>query len=79
VKEGVDVSTKELRQFLVAHWGKVVGGLTGLLIGLTIIIFGFWRSLLLFTCIILGIYLGRLFDRHEGLQNVLQRFWPDSD
>ncbi|MCW3490271.1 DUF2273 domain-containing protein [Dethiobacter alkaliphilus] len=73
------MSSKVLRQFLSDHWGKVVGGLIGLIIGLSIILFGFWRSVLLFTCIALGIYLGRMFDRHEGLQNFLQRVWPDSD
>ncbi|EEG78327.1 DUF2273 domain-containing protein [Dethiobacter alkaliphilus] len=73
------MNSKVLRQFLSDHWGKVVGGLIGLIIGLSIILFGFWRSVLLFTCIALGIYLGRMFDRHEGLQNFLQRVWPDSD
>lgn len=73
------MNAKALRQLLAEHWGKALGGLIGLLIGLTIIIFGFWRSLLLFVCIALGIYLGKMFDRHEGLQNVLQRFWPDRD
>jgi uncharacterized membrane protein len=73
------VSAKAFRQFLSEHWGKVLGGVIGLLIGLTIIIFGFWRSMLLFGCVALGIYLGRMFDRHDGLQNLLHRFWPDSD
>ncbi|NLZ93140.1 MAG: DUF2273 domain-containing protein, partial [Firmicutes bacterium] len=70
---------KEFRKLLGAHWGKVLGGFLGLLIGLTILLFGFWRSLLLFFCIAAGIYLGRFFDRHEVLQSLLQRFWPDRD
>jgi uncharacterized membrane protein len=78
-KEGVDVSAKLLRQYIADHWGKVFGGGIGLLIGLTIIIFGFWRSLLLFACVALGIYLGRMYDHHEGLQKLLHRIWPDSD
>ena len=73
------MTAKAIRQFLTEHWGKVLGGSIGLLIGLTMIIFGFWRSMLLFVCVALGIYLGKMFDRHEGLQNLLQRFWPDSD
>ncbi|MCR3922081.1 MAG: DUF2273 domain-containing protein [Firmicutes bacterium] len=73
------MSAKIFRQFLSEHWGKILGGLVGLLIGLSILIFGFWRSLLLFSCIAVGVYLGRLFDRHEGLQGLLQRIWPDSD
>jgi uncharacterized membrane protein len=73
------VSGKTLRQFFVEHWGKILGGALGLIVGLCILLFGFWRSLLLFFCIAVGVYLGRLFDRHEGLQGILQRIWPDND
>ena len=74
------MSGKILRQFITEHWGKILGGVIGLLIGLTILLFGFWRSMLLFACITLGVFVGsRLFDRHDGLQGLLQRFWPDSD
>ena len=73
------MTAKVLRQFLADHWGKVLGGLIGLIIGLSIILFGFWQSVLLFICIVLGVYLGKMFDRHEGLQKFLQRVWPDSD
>jgi len=78
-KEGVIVSAKAWRQILAQHWGKVLGGLLGLIVGLAILLFGFWKSLLLFACIAIGVYVGRLFDHHEGLQNLLQRIWPESD
>ncbi|MBS4007827.1 MAG: DUF2273 domain-containing protein [Clostridium sp.] len=73
------MSVKIMRQLLAEHWGKLLGGLLGLAVGLSIITFGFWRSLLLFLCIALGISLGKLYDRHDGLQKLLQRVWPDSD
>ncbi|MBS3887153.1 MAG: DUF2273 domain-containing protein [Dethiobacter sp.] len=73
------MSAKTMRQLLAEHWGKVLGGLTGLAVGLSIITFGLWRSLLLFMCIALGVFLGKLYDRHDGLQKILQRIWPDSD
>ena len=79
-KEGVgDVSINLFRQFLSENLGKVIGGLIALIIGLCILLIGFWESLMLFACVALGIYLGRMFDRHEGLQGVLQRFWPKGD
>ncbi|HZK25858.1 MAG TPA: DUF2273 domain-containing protein [Oscillospiraceae bacterium] len=70
---------KTLRQFIVEHWGKILGGALGLIVGLCILLLGFWRSVLLFLCIAVGVYLGRLFDRHEGIQGILQRIWPDND
>lgn len=73
------MSTKSFRQFVADHWGKILGGALGLVVGLCILIFGFWRSVLLFLCIAVGVYLGRLLDRHEGLQGILQRIWPDNE
>ncbi len=67
------------RQFLAEHWGKILGGLAGLLVGLVVVIFGFWRSLIIFTFVVLGIYAGRLLDRNDSLRNLFQRFWSDSD
>lgn len=73
------MTRQALRQFVAEHWGKIVGGLAGLLVGLAIIVFGFWRSLFIFLCVAAGIYIGRLFDRNEGLQSLLQKFWPDRE
>ena len=67
------------RQFVTEHWGKIIGGLAGLIIGLVFIIFGFWRSLFIFLCVGLGIYLGMILDRNESLRGLLQRIWPDGD
>lgn len=75
----MDVSANTMRRLLAEHWGKVLGGLIGFTIGILIITVGFWRSMLLFVCIALGVFLGKLYDRHDGLQAVLQRIWPDSD
>jgi len=68
-----------MRRLLAEHWGKVLGGLFGLAVGLSIITYGLWRSLLLFLCIALGVSLGKLYDSHDGLQKILQRIWPDGD
>jgi uncharacterized membrane protein len=73
------LSKQILRQFLAEHWGKVVGGLAGLLVGLVFVIFGFWRSLVIFTFVILGVYLGKTLDRNDSLRGLFQRFWSDSD
>jgi uncharacterized membrane protein len=79
VKEGVRMTRHIFRQFVAEHWGKILGGLAGLIIGMVFIIFGFWRSLFIFFCVVLGVYLGRMLDRNESMRSLLQRFWPDSD
>jgi uncharacterized membrane protein len=75
----VRVTRKVFRQFVAEHWGKIVGGLAGLIVGLVFIIFGFWRSLFIFLCVGLGVYLGMILDRNESLRGLLQRIWPDGD
>jgi len=73
------MTQQTMRQFVAHHWGKIIGGLIGLKIGLAVILFGFWRTVFIMLCVALGIYIGRLFDRSEGLRSMLNRFWPDSD
>jgi uncharacterized membrane protein len=75
----VRVTRKVFRQFVAEHWGKIIGGLAGLIVGLVFIIFGFWRSLFIFLCVGLGVYLGMILDRNESLRGLLQRIWPDGD
>jgi uncharacterized membrane protein len=66
-----------MRQFVAEHSGKIVGGLIGLMIGFCVLVFGFWQSLFLFFCAILGVIAGCLFDRGERLRKILNRFWPE--
>ena len=73
------MTRQAMRQFVAEHWGKITGGLIGLTVGLCIIVFGFWQSFFIFLCVGLGVFIGRLFDRSEGLRSILNRFWPDRD
>jgi uncharacterized membrane protein len=73
------MTRQAMRQFVAEHWGKITGGLIGLTIGLCIIVFGFWRSVFIFFCVALGVFVGRLFDRNERLRGILNRFWPEGD
>lgn len=53
-----------------------MGGLAGLVFGLMVIAFGFWRGLFIIICVAAGIFLGRMLERNENLRNMLSRFWP---
>jgi len=73
------MTSQEMRRKVSEHWGKIAGGLLGLTVGLSIIAFGFWRSVFIFLCVGLGVLAGRQFDRSEGLRGILNRLWPDRD
>lgn len=66
----------EIRRLFDENWGKILGGLAGLVLGLMIVIFGFWRGLFIIICVAAGVFLGRSLERNENLRNVLGRFWP---
>ena len=56
----------EILQYLLDnHRGKLLGLVLGLVIGLLIISFGFWRSILVILCVIVGYFLGKRFDEGE--------------
>lgn len=79
-KEGIpmwgDRSFREIiQELLEAHRGKVVGVICGLIIGLLIIIFGFWKSVFIIFCILIGYFLGKRFDDNEGPGDWWERFF----
>lgn len=63
--------------FYNSHKGGVNGALIGLLIGVSILLFGFFRMLFIALCIGIGYYIGkRLNDDKEYIRNLLDRVLP---
>lgn len=61
--------------FIQENWGKILGGLLGLLVAVIIVFFGFWKGIFIIICILIGIFLGGRIEKSEGLQNFFYRFW----
>ncbi|NPV28538.1 MAG: DUF2273 domain-containing protein [Firmicutes bacterium] len=51
---------------LERHRGKVLGVVLGLAVGLLIILFGFWKTVFVLLCVLIGYFLGRRFDEGGG-------------
>jgi len=51
-----------IQELLETHRGKVLGAIFGLIIGLLIIVFGFWKTVFIIVCILIGYFLGKRFD-----------------
>lgn len=66
-----------LRELAENHRGKVIGGLSGLVLALLIIRYGFWWSLLIALFVLAGYLIGkRLDDTKEDLWDLLDKFLP---
>lgn len=55
---------------------KMVGAILGLLVGIVIVIVGFFKALFIILCSIIGYYIGKLMDDPESLRVFLDRILP---
>jgi uncharacterized membrane protein len=55
----------------------LIGGLTGLTLALSLVIFGFFKTLFIIAMTALGIFLGvRYFNNKEAIRNLLDKIMP---
>jgi uncharacterized membrane protein len=55
----------------------LVGAAAGLVLGLLLVIFGFWKTLFILALTALGYYLGhRFFTNREDFRNLLDKILP---
>lgn len=64
-----------IRSLLKTNQGKVAGGAFGLIVFVLIMAINFWRTLLLFLLIGLGVYLGSRIDRGKGFNEFIDRLF----
>ena len=55
------------------HKGKVIGVLAGIVFGICVINFGFWRSLFLFVCVAVGLIIGSLLDGDSNIKKIFSK------
>ncbi len=61
------------------HWGKILGGLIGLIFALLVVNYGFWLSLFIFLCIAIGLLIGWRLDAGGGVGRFFSRFFSRDD
>ncbi len=60
----------EIMQYLLDnHRGKLFGLILGLVLGILIISFGFWKTVLVILCIVIGLFFGKRFDEDGDRDN----------
>ena len=57
---------KLLRFLLSENTGRKVGMLGGFIIGLSIVLFGFWKTVFLAVCTGIGYIIGRMMEHNDG-------------
>ncbi len=66
--------------FINKHWGKILGGLLGLVFALLVVNYGFWWSVFIYFCIALGIIIGwRLDLNKKDVSSFFKRVFSTKD
>lgn len=63
----------KLAEFLINHYGKIIGTLVGFLIGIFLLTIGFFKTLILSLCIITGYSLGKKIDNKENIEEFIDK------
>lgn len=58
------------------HSGKIIGISVGLLLGVLIISFGFFRTLFVMLCVVAGFVIGKRIDEKEDIMDILDKLLP---
>lgn len=64
---------RSIREFLMANWRKIIGGIIGLLVALLFITFGFLAGFFILICVSIGIYIGWRID-DQGMDDFFDKF-----
>lgn len=70
------MDTNLLAEIWQQHSGKIIGIVLGLLIGICIIAFGFFHTLFVALCAIIGYVVGKRIDEKEDIMEILEKLLP---
>jgi len=61
------------------HRGKTIGILLGLIASILFIAYGFWRTMFIIVCILLGYFIGREIDQNKNWDQWIQQIFRKRD
>lgn len=59
------------------HRGKAIGIILGLAAGIIFITFGFWRSIFIIFCIVLGYFIGKRLDENKSFDSWIKQMFKE--
>mgnify|MGYP000846969911 CR=1 FL=1 len=63
----------KLMFFFINHHGKLIGALIGFFIGILLITLGFFKTIVLLICSVIGYYIGKKVDNIEDVAEFIER------
>ncbi len=59
-----------------SHGGKILGCSMGFILGILVLILGFFQTLFVSFCVLAGFMVGKRIDEKEDLMDILDRLLP---
>ena len=57
--------------------GKIIGIIAALLFALFVISVGFWKTIFIFICILIGFYIGKKIDDKINIKESIEKLFKD--
>ena len=71
------MSLEKLINFYKTHFGEINGALFGLLFAICTLVAGFFQTIFIALCVLIGYYIGKKISRDKDyLRNLLDRILP---
>lgn len=67
---------QSLIKFFLLHRGKIIGGLIGFIFGILFLLAGFWKTLVILFCTLIGLIIGSRWDINDDIKHLLDRILP---
>ncbi|KNF07401.1 protein of unknown function DUF2273 [Gottschalkia purinilytica] len=58
------------------HRGKVICSLIGFILAVIILLVGFFKTLFIIACVLVGYYFGSKIDNEENISDILDKILP---
>ncbi len=72
---------EEIQEFVLTTWkshrAAMAGTILGLVLGFAVLLFGFWKTLFVLLCGIIGMFIGSRLDRGDDLLQGFREFWHE--
>lgn len=59
------------------HRGKAIGILLGLIASVLFISYGFWKTMFIILCLLVGYFIGKKIDEDKSLDSWLRKIFKD--
>lgn len=67
--------TRYISDLINENPGKTVGAISGLILGILILTFGFWKTVVIILFVALGIVIGKMFDDGDSLIDAVKNIF----